>query len=156
MQSVDRDCTSVLSHYCAQFGHFKRNCPLEIKHQQKQRQQPVRHHQQQQHGQHQQKPRGRRQNNGGGGGGLCGVHTTRQRPITTPTAVSNSIKPTATLMWPPPESSASKESAASTTCPRRTTSQNAPTSPSRQPRYKARQSRQRRPGRRTAPGRLVY
>ena len=34
---------------------------------------------------------------------VCGVHITRQRPITTPTAVSNSTKPAATLMWPPPE-----------------------------------------------------
>ena len=31
---------------------------------------------------------------------VCGVHITRQRPITTPTAVSNSTKPVATLMWP--------------------------------------------------------
>ena len=86
----------------------------------------------------------------------CGVHITRQRPITTPTAVYNSTKPTATLMWPPPEVSASKESAAPTTCPRMMTSQNAPTSPSRQPSYKARQSQRRRPERRTEPGRLVH
>ena len=47
MQAVDRDCTSVLCHYCHQFGHFKRKYSLGIKHQQQQRQQPVRHHQQQ-------------------------------------------------------------------------------------------------------------
>ena len=29
---------------------------------------------------------------------VCGVHITRQRPIITPTAVSNSTKPAATLM----------------------------------------------------------
>ena len=85
-----------------------------------------------------------------------GVYIIRQRPITTPIAVSDSTQPAATLMWPPPELSTSKESAAPTTCPRRMTSQNAPTSPSRQPRYKARQSQRRRPGRRTAPGRLVH
>ena len=71
---------------------------------------------------------------------VCGVHITRQRPITTPIAVSKSTKPAVTLSWPPPERSASKESEAPTTCPRRMTSQNAPTSPSRQPKYKARQS----------------
>ena len=87
---------------------------------------------------------------------VCGVHITRQRTITTPTAVSNSTKLAATLMWPPPELSASKESAASTTCPRNMTSQSVPTPSSRQPRYKSRQSQQRRPGRRTAPGRLVH
>ena len=69
MQAVDQDRTSVLCHYCDQFGHFKRKCPLRIKHQQQHRQQPVWLHQQQQHGQRQQKPRGRRQNNGGDGGG---------------------------------------------------------------------------------------
>ena len=69
MQAVDRDRTSVLCHYCDQFGHFKKKCLLRIKHKQQQRQQPVRHHQQQQRSQHQQKPRGLRQNNGGGGGG---------------------------------------------------------------------------------------
>ena len=58
---------------------------------------------------------------------VCGVHVKRKSPITTPTAVPNSIKPAATLMWPPPELSASKESAAPTTCLRRITSQNAPT-----------------------------
>ena len=74
MSAVDRDRTSALCHYCDQFGHFKRKCPLRIKH--KQRQQPARHHQQQRHGQQQQKPRGRRQNNGGGGGGRvwCSFH----------------------------------------------------------------------------------
>ena len=87
---------------------------------------------------------------------VWGVHITRQRPITTPTAVPNSTKPAATLMWPPLKLSASKESVAPTTCPRRMTSQNAPTSPSRQPRYKARQSQQRRPRRGTAPGRLAH
>ena len=46
---------------------------------------------------------------------MCGVHITRQRPITTPTAVSNSTKPTITTMWSPPELSASKEFAAPTT-----------------------------------------
>ena len=78
MQAVDRDRTSVLYHYCNQFGHFKRKYPLRIKQQQQQRQQPVRHHQQQQYGQHQQKPRGRRQNNSGGGGGRmgCSYHKT--------------------------------------------------------------------------------
>ena len=86
---------------------------------------------------------------------VYGVHITRRRPITTLTAVSNSTKPTATLMWPPPELSTSKESAAPTTCPRRMTSQNSPISPSRQPRYKVRQSQQRCPCRRTAPDRLV-
>ena len=76
MQAVDWDRTSALCPYYDQFGHFKINCPLRIKHQQQQRQQPVRHHQQQQHGQHQQKPRGRQQNNGGGGGGRvwCSYH----------------------------------------------------------------------------------
>ena len=69
MKAVDWDRTSVLCHYCNQFEHFKRKCPLRIKHQQQQRQQSVRHHQQQKHGQHQQKPRGRRHNNGGNGGG---------------------------------------------------------------------------------------
>ena len=135
----------------------KTKCPLRVKLQQQQRQKRVRHHQQQQHGQHQQKPRGRRQNNGGGGGGRvwCSYHKTIC-PITTPTAVSNSTKPASTLMWPPPKLSESKESAAPRTCPRRMTSQNAPTSSSRQPRYKARQSPQRRLGRRTAAGRLVY
>ena len=73
-----------------------------------------------------------------------GINTTRQCPITTPTAVSNSAEPVVTLMWSPPELSVSKGSAAPTTCPKRMTSQNAPTSPSRQPRYKARQSQQRR------------
>ena len=129
--------------------------PTRIKHQQQQRQQPVRHHQQQQHGQYQQKPLGRRQNNGGAEA-VCGVDITRQRLITTPTAVSNSTTPAVTLMWPPPGLSASKDSIAPTPCPRRMTSQNASTSPSRQPRYKARQSHQRRPGRKTAPGRLVH
>ena len=71
---------------------------------------------------------------------VCGVHITRQRPTTTPSSVSNSTKPAATLMWSPPKLSASKESAAPTICPRRMTSQNAPISHSRQPRYKARQS----------------
>ena len=33
---------------------------------------------------------------------VCAVHIIRQRPITTPTVVSNSTKPVATLMWPPP------------------------------------------------------
>ena len=81
MQTVDRDRTSVLCHYCDQYGHFKRKCPLRIKHQQHQRWQPVRHHQQQQHGQHQQKPRRRRQNKGGGGGGRvwCSYHKTTSR-----------------------------------------------------------------------------
>ena len=46
---------------------------------------------------------------------VCGVNITRHRPIMTPTAVSNSTKPVTTLMWPPPELSASKESAAPTT-----------------------------------------
>ena len=69
MQAVDLDRTSVMHHSCDQFGHFKRRCPLRIKHQQQQRHQPVRHHQQQQYGQYQQKPRGRRQNNGEDGGG---------------------------------------------------------------------------------------
>ena len=59
---------------------------------------------------------------------VCGVYITRQRPITTLAAVSNSTKPAVTLMWPPPELSASKGSAALMTCPRRMTSQNAPTS----------------------------
>ena len=78
MQAVYRDSTSVVYHYCNQFGHLKRKCQLRIKHQQQQRQQPVRHHQQQQHGLHQQKPRGRRQNNGGGVGGRlwCSYHKT--------------------------------------------------------------------------------
>ena len=65
MPAVDQDRTSILCHHCDQLGHFKRKCPLRIKHHQQKRQQSVRHHQQQQHGQHQQKPRGRRQNNGG-------------------------------------------------------------------------------------------
>ena len=86
---------------------------------------------------------------------VCGVRITRQRSITTPTAVPNSTTPAAMLMWPTPELSASKEFAAPSTCPRRKTSQNAPTSSSRQPRYKARQSQRRRPGKRTAPGRLI-
>ena len=47
MQAVDRDHTNVLCHYCDQFGHFKKKCPLPIKHQKQQWQQPVRHHQQQ-------------------------------------------------------------------------------------------------------------
>ena len=47
IQAVDRNRTSVLCHYCDQLGHFKRKCPLRIKHHQQQRQQPVRHHQQQ-------------------------------------------------------------------------------------------------------------
>ena len=50
---------------------------------------------------------------------VCGVHITRQRPITTPIAVSKTTKPAVTLLWPPPELSASKESEAPTTCPRR-------------------------------------
>ena len=58
MQTVERDPTNVLCHYCDLFGHFKRKYPLRIKHQQQQRPQPVRYHQQQEHGQHQQKPRG--------------------------------------------------------------------------------------------------
>ena len=78
MQAVDRDRTSVLCHYCDQFGHLKKKCLLRIKHKQQQRQQSVWHHQQQQRSQHQQKPRGLRQNNGGGGGGRvwCSYHTT--------------------------------------------------------------------------------
>ena len=83
---------------------------------------------------------------------VCGVHITRQRLITTPTVVSNSTKPAATLMWPPPELSASKKSTAPTTCPRRMTIQNSPTSPSGKPTYKARQSRRQRPGRRSIQG----
>ena len=35
-QAVDRDRISLLRHYCDQFGHFKRKCPLRIKHQQQQ------------------------------------------------------------------------------------------------------------------------
>ena len=87
---------------------------------------------------------------------MCGVHITRQCPITTPNAVSNSTKPTATLMWPPPELSASKGSEAPTTCSRRMTNQNVPPCPSWQPRYKVRQSQQRRLGRRTVHGRLIH
>ena len=34
MRAVDWDRTSVLCHYCDQFGHFKRMCPLRIKHHQ--------------------------------------------------------------------------------------------------------------------------
>ena len=121
MQAVDRDRTinSVVYHYRDQFGRFKRKCPLRIKHHQQQRQQPVRHHQQQQHGEHQQKPRGRRQNNGGGVGGRvrCSYHK-----ITSHNDADCRVqqhKDGATLMWPPPDLSASKESAAPTTCPRR-------------------------------------
>ena len=44
MQAVDQDRTSVLCHYCDQFGHFKRKYPLQIKHRQQQRQRPVQHH----------------------------------------------------------------------------------------------------------------
>ena len=94
LQAVDRERTSVLCHYCDQFEHFKRNYLLRIK-QQQQRPQVVRHHQQQQHGQNKQKPRGRQQNNGGDSGARVWCS---QRPITTPTAVSNSTKPAATLM----------------------------------------------------------
>ena len=66
----DRDRTSVLCHYCGEFGYFKRKCPLRIKHQQ-------------QHDQHQQKPHGRRQNNGGGGGGRvwCSYHKTTSHNV---------------------------------------------------------------------------
>ena len=35
-QAVDRGRTSLLCHYCDQCGHFKRKCPLKIKHQQQQ------------------------------------------------------------------------------------------------------------------------
>ena len=35
-QAVVRDRTSLLCHYCDQFGRFKRKCPLRIKHQQPQ------------------------------------------------------------------------------------------------------------------------
>ena len=87
---------------------------------------------------------------------VCSVYTTRKRLITTSAAVHDSTKPAATLMSPPLELGESKESAAPTTCPRRMTSQNGPTSPSWQPRYKARQGKQRCPGRRTALGRLVH
>ena len=88
---------------------------------------------------------------------LCGVHIPRQPPIMTPTAVPSNTKPAATLMRRPPELSASKECTAPMFCPRRMTIQDTPTSPSWQPRYKARQSqRRRRPGRRTSPGRLVH
>ena len=52
MQVVDRDRTSVLCHYCDQFGHFKRKCPLQIKHQQQHRQSSVWYHLQQQQDQH--------------------------------------------------------------------------------------------------------
>ena len=34
--AVDRGRTSLLCHYCDQFGHFKRKCPLRIKHRQQQ------------------------------------------------------------------------------------------------------------------------
>ena len=154
MQAVDRDHTSVLCYYRDQFGHFKRKCPFRINTSSSSDSSPF----------------GIISNNNmvninkscadgskttvEAAEAVCGVQSTRQRPITTPTAVSNNTKPAVTLMWPPPELSASKESAVPTTCPRRMTSQNAPTSPSRQPRYKARQSQQRRPGRRNAPGRF--
>ena len=149
MQVVSRDRTSVLCHYCDQFEHFKRQCPLRINTSSSSGSSLY----------------GIISNNNmvniskscpdGGrttmeaAEAVCGVHITRQRPITTPTAVSKSTKPAATLMWPLSKLSASKESAAPTTYPRRMTSQNASPSPSRQPRYKSRQSHQRRPGRRT-------
>ena len=34
--AVDRGRTSLLCHYCDQFGHFKRKCPLRIKYRQQQ------------------------------------------------------------------------------------------------------------------------
>ena len=34
MQALDRDRSGALCHYCDQFGHFKKKCPLRIKHQQ--------------------------------------------------------------------------------------------------------------------------
>ena len=75
---MDRDRTSILCHYCDQFGHLKKKCPLRIKHHHQQQRQPVWHHHQQQHCQYQQKPRGRWQNNGGGGGSRvwCLYHKT--------------------------------------------------------------------------------
>ena len=113
MQAVDRDSTSALCHYCDQFGHFKESAYSESNTSSSSGSSQF----------------GIISNNNmvdisksrADGGkttvdaveAVCGVYITRQRLITTPTAVSNSTKPAATLMWPTPELSASKDSAAS-------------------------------------------
>ena len=115
MQGVDRDRTSVLCHYCDQIGHFKRKCHSESN--------TSSSSGSSQFGimsNNNMVNISKRRADGGkttveAAEAVCGVHTTRQRSITTPTAVSKSTKPAATLMWPPPELSASKESTAPTT-----------------------------------------
>ena len=98
MQAVDRGRTNVLCHYCDQFEHFKRNAHSESN--------TSSSSCNSQFGiisnQNMVNISKSRANCGKttleAVEAVCGVHITRQRPITTPTAISNSAKPVATLM----------------------------------------------------------
>ena len=132
MQAVDRDRTSVLCHYCDQFGHFKISAHSEsnITTTSGSRQFGIISNNNMVNISKSRADGGK--TTADAAEAVCGIHITRQRPTTTLTVVSNITKPAATLMWPPPELSASKESAVPTTCPTEVQSKTEPATAPRQ------------------------
>ena len=87
----------------------------------------------------------------------CGAHTIKQPPVATPTASPGGVNGlTATLTLLRPDLRAYRESAAPTIFRKRTTSRNAPTSPSQRRRYIPRRQLLRSKATRRRPGHSVY